>query len=132
MNTNDKMARRVVIDPLLALLKSRRVLVALIALLVGMLMQIVPALAPLESELMILLVSLALALIGGYSLEDAVIAARQTPNDQALRDEVDALLDAILDIAMLNLDMQGDVDDMRSTVNVKRRVPDNPSDTLTG
>ncbi|MEL6307348.1 MAG: hypothetical protein AAFV98_00665 [Chloroflexota bacterium] len=132
MNTNDKMARRVVIDPLLALLKSRRVLIALIALLVGMLMQIVPALAPLESELMILLVSLALALIGGYSLEDAVIAARQTPNDQALRDEVDALLDAILDIAMLNLDAQSDVDDVHSAVNIKRRVPDNPSDTLIG
>lgn len=106
MTPNDKMARRIIIDPLLALLKSRRVLIALITLMVGLLMHLLPALAPLENELLILLVSLALALIGGYSLEDAMIAARQTPTDQALRDEIDALLDAILDVGLVNLDTQ--------------------------
>ena len=77
----DKSARRPLIDPLLLLLKSRRVLVALSTLLLG-------------------LITLALAVIGGYSLEDAARAGRttQSPPPDELRDLIkDVLMDVVND-----------------------------------
>jgi hypothetical protein len=98
----DKSARRPLIDPLLLVLKSRRVLVALCVLIVGLLTLAVPDLRPVHSELMTLLITLALAVIGGYSLEDAARAGRETPShtpDQ-LRDLIkDVLLDVVKDTA---------------------------------
>ncbi len=57
----NKTKRRVLIDPLLMVLKSRRVIIALVSLLVGMLVLAVPQLEALHSELLVLVVSLALA-----------------------------------------------------------------------
>jgi len=94
----DKTARRPLIDPLLLLLKSRRVLIALCALLVGLLTLALPDLKPVHNELLTLLITLALAVIGGYSLEDAARAGRDTQNpapDQ-LRDLIkDVLMDVV-------------------------------------
>lgn len=73
----DKLARRPLLDPLLLALKSRRVLVALAALLVGLLTLAVPDLAAVRGELLTLITALALAVIGGYSLEDAARAGRE-------------------------------------------------------
>ena len=96
----DKSARRPLIDPLLLVLKSRRVLVALCVLVVGLLTLAIPDLRTVHSELMTLLITLALAVIGGYSLEDAARAGRETQShtpDQ-LRDLIkDVLLDVVND-----------------------------------
>ncbi|MGB7340375.1 MAG: hypothetical protein WBC91_15870 [Phototrophicaceae bacterium] len=102
----DKTQRRSVIDPVLLLLKSRRVLIALVSLGVSLIVMLVPQLAAFHSELLILVMTLALALIGGLSLEDAVIAARQTTNDADLRALIDATVDAIMD-TILQVDETG-------------------------
>lgn len=84
----DKSLRRPVIDPLLLALKSRRVLIALSAVLVSLLTLAIPALQAVHGELLTLVISLALALIGGFSLEDAATAARTrsaAPDDETLR-----------------------------------------------
>ena len=94
----DKAARRPLIDPLLLLLKSRRVLVALSTLLIGLITLAIPDLRPVHTELLTLLITLALAVIGGYSLEDAARAGRETktPAPTELRDLIkDLLLDVV-------------------------------------
>jgi len=93
----NKNNRRVFIDPLLMVLKSRRVLIALASLIVGIIVMTVPELEALHSELLILVISLALSLIGGLSLEDAVIAAKQKPVEPDVREEVREAIDAIID-----------------------------------
>lgn len=96
----DKSTRRPLIDPLLLLLKSRRVIVALCALLVGLLTLALPELRPIHTELLALLITLALAVIGGYSLEDAARAGRspQSPAPDDLRDLIkDVLMDVVKD-----------------------------------
>jgi len=75
----DKTQRRPIIDPLLLMLKSRRVMVALISILVGLLVNAVPELESVQNELTVLIATLALALIGGYSVEDAAHAAKTEP-----------------------------------------------------
>ncbi len=90
--------RRPIIDPLLLALKSRRVLVALCAMIVGLLVTAAPDLEPVRGEILTLLITLALALIGGYSVEDAARAGRERsslpPAD--LRDQIrDVLLEIV-------------------------------------
>ena len=75
---DDKLTRTPIIDPLLLALKSRRVLVAILTLIGGVLTLAVPELAAVRDELLTLLLALGLAVIGGYSLEDAARAARDT------------------------------------------------------
>jgi hypothetical protein len=88
---------RPLIDPLLLALKSRRVLVALCVLVVGLLTLAIPDLRPVHSELMTLLITLALAVIGGYSLEDAARAGRETKS--AAPDELrDLIKEVLLDV----------------------------------
>lgn len=110
----NKTKRRVLIDPLLMVLKSRRVIIALVSLLVGMLVLAVPQLEALHSELLVLVVSLALALIGGMSVEDAVIAAKQSTSDASIRQQIDEAVDAIIDEMLSevekNLWRSGDVE----------------------
>ncbi|GAB4316173.1 MAG: hypothetical protein Kow00117_07930 [Phototrophicales bacterium] len=95
-----KRERRPLIDPLLMLLKSRRVLISLVTLLVGVVVMLLPDLAPLTDEILVLLLTLALALIGGYTLEDAVQIARQQPLPP---DELESLIRLIIE-AVLNHD----------------------------
>jgi type III secretory pathway component EscS len=93
-----KAQRRPLIDPLLLILKSRRVIVALAALLVGVLVSYVPALANVQGELMMLVIALALAIIGGYSIEDAaLIALERKPTDNTLREVVKAVIEEMAD-----------------------------------
>jgi hypothetical protein len=95
----DKSLRRPVIDPVLLALKSRRVIVALAALAVGLLTLAVPELVPVRNELLTLVITLALALIGGYTWEDAAHAGRDRaalpPDD--LRDLVKTVVGELLD-----------------------------------
>jgi len=95
-----KRERRPLIDPLLMLLKSRRVLISLVTLLFGVAVMLLPDLAPLTDEILVLLLTLALALIGGYTLEDAVQIARQQPLPP---DELESLIRLIIE-AILNHD----------------------------
>lgn len=92
--------RRAIVDPLLLALKSRRVIVALCALLVGVLVLAVPELDAVRGELLVLLITLALAVIGGYSVEDAAHAAREhtsTVSDADLRDLLYEVLDELIE-----------------------------------
>jgi len=93
----NKLERIPIIDPLLLALKSRRVLVALSALLVGLLLLAVPELEAIRGELLTLVISLALAVIGGYSVEDAARAARQSDISPELRDQIKTAVVAIID-----------------------------------
>ncbi len=97
--SENKSLRRPVIDPLLLALKSRRVVVALCALLVGLLTLAVPELVVVRGELLTLVISLALAVIAGYTVEDAAKVARdsaaQPPQDvrELIREVLNGLVD---------------------------------------
>ena len=97
--SENKIERRPVIDPVLMALKSRRVIVALAALIVGLLTLAVPELETVRAELLTLVVTLALAVIGGYTVEDAAHAARDRASapDQELRDTIKEVLDGMVD-----------------------------------
>jgi uncharacterized membrane-anchored protein len=98
---DNKSLRRPIIDPLLLALKSRRVIVALAALIVGLLTLAIPELRALHHELVTLITALALAVIGGFSLEDAARAARERADlpaadvRQLVKDVLDTLLNEI-------------------------------------
>jgi hypothetical protein len=98
---DNKLTRRPVVDPLLLALRSRRVMIALSALIVGLLVIAFPALAAVRGEILTLLITLALAVIGGYSVEDAARAARERPEPDTvdlarlIREAVDAALDEL-------------------------------------
>ena len=98
---DDKTKRTPVLGPLLLVLKSRRVIIALSALAVGLLLMAVPELEAVRAELLTLVIALALAVIGGYSVEDAAISARKTlrrgqpepdADDERLREAVRQVL----------------------------------------
>lgn len=97
--SENKIERRPVIDPVLLALKSRRVIVALAALIVGLLTLALPELQPVRSELLTLVITLALAVIGGYTVEDAAHAARDraAAPPQDLRDTIKEVLVGMVD-----------------------------------
>lgn len=100
---NDKTQRTPVVEPLLLMLKSRRVMTALATVIVGALSLAWPALDPVQTELLVLLLTLALAVIGGYSAEDAASAAREDAStapddlDERIKQAVAAVLDEMTD-----------------------------------
>ena len=104
----DKAARRPLIDPLLLALKSRRVIIALCALVVGLLVMAVPSLESVRGEVLTLLITLSLALIGGYSLEDAAAAGRERARSAQ---EADELRDLLKDLTGAYIDSVGQEDE---------------------
>jgi len=97
---HEKSQRRPVIDPLLLALKSRRVLVAIITLIVGAVTMAIPELSAVREELLTLLISMGLAVIGGYTMEDAAREARgRNPDldDAELKRIVREVFDGLLD-----------------------------------
>lgn len=115
---HDKANRRPVIDPLLLALKSRRVLIALAALMVNLLLMAVPELEPVRGEILSLVTVFALALIGGYTIEDAAAAFRgRDPLPTSTRDQLLALIERLL-IAL---------DDANETTDISRTPPELPS-----
>ena len=94
---NNKFDRVPILDPLLLLLKSRRVLIALVSLLVSLLVLVFPGLAPMQAEILTLILALAMMLIGGYSLEDAAMASRNIPSPDEWRDELREAINIVLD-----------------------------------
>ena len=68
----------------MALLKSRKVIVSLCALLLNLLVTAVPDLAPYRAELMTVITGLALGLIGGIAYEDAARAGHDAGSQPPL------------------------------------------------
>jgi len=95
----NKSLRRPVIDPLLIVLKSRRVIVAISAFLVSLLVMAVPELEPLLDEILTMVITLALAIIGGYTIEDAARAGRERANlpPDELRELIKDVLNGMVD-----------------------------------
>jgi uncharacterized membrane protein YqgA involved in biofilm formation len=100
MNTDNKPT--VILGPLIALLRSRKVMVALAALLAAVIVALVPALASVETEIILVITVVAGAIIGGTAAEDvaktradAVVKAAQ-PGDVLIKDTVTAILDELL------------------------------------
>jgi len=109
--------RRPILDPLLLALKSRRVLIALVTLMVGVIALAVPELTAVRGELLTLLITLALALIGGYSLEDAARAARDgasTPTNANLQELVKRVLNEWIDEAAEHRKLPEEARDVRA------------------
>lgn len=84
-------------NPLLLAMKSRRVLVALSALLLGLVTLALPELAIVRAEMLVLIITLALALIGGYTIEDAARIAREAQTPTVPREQLRELIEAVLD-----------------------------------
>ncbi|GAB1422531.1 hypothetical protein MASR2M15_27650 [Anaerolineales bacterium] len=74
------------LSPLQKILKSKRVMVALSSLILALLLSLFPELASIQEELKLLILTLALALIGGYSLHDAVQSSRKDPEQDQPQD----------------------------------------------
>jgi hypothetical protein len=85
------------------ILTSPRVVIALAAFSVGVLIMAVPQLVSVQAELLTLTITLALALITGETITEAAAIARQQqlPADidisDLMRDVIDAVLDAVED-----------------------------------
>ena len=97
---NHKHQRNAITEPLILLLRSRRFITALAALIIGALVLLFPDLQSVRSEMLTLLIAMALALIAGYSIEDAATAAnnRDPDLDTAALDKLtQEVIKAILD-----------------------------------
>ena len=120
----EKHNRRPIIDPVLLILKSRRVLIALASLVVALLIMTVPQLEAMSKELLVVLITLALALIAGYSVEDAVSIARQTSLPVNLHEQIREVLNALLDEATVLSEQER----WRESGEVKSTRPDGSPD----
>jgi hypothetical protein len=72
-----KSKRPQVKNRLLKVLKSRQMIIALATLGVGLLVLAVPDLKPIREELLTLIITLALAAIGSYTVQETVSSERQ-------------------------------------------------------
>lgn len=120
----EKSIRRPIIDPLLLILKSRRVVIALASLAVIVLIINVPQLEAMSKELLVVVITLALALIAGYSVEDALTIARQAPMPDNLREQIREVLDAVIDEAIL----ENEQELWRTSSEVKSTKPNGSPD----
>jgi hypothetical protein len=68
--------RTPILDPILLALRSRRVIIAAVSLVVALVVAFVPELAQVQDALIIVIGTIAVALIGGISWEDAATAGR--------------------------------------------------------
>ena len=102
----EKHNRRPIIDPLLLILKSRRVLIALTSLVVAVLIVNVPQLEAISKELLVVLITLALAIIAGYSVEDAAAIARQTSLPVNIHEQIREVLDSLLDEVIVQAEQE--------------------------
>jgi len=91
------------LERLVQALTSRRVVVAGAALIVGILTLYIPELESVRDELLILIVTLSLMLIGGFSLDEAARIGRERAeqSDEELREKVKQLLEEIIDELMI-------------------------------
>ena len=93
-----KSQRSPVTHRLLKALKSRQMIIAMSTLVVGLLVLAVPDLKPIREELLTLIVTLALAVIGSYAFQETSSSDRQLqmPPDE-LRELVEDVLSEMVD-----------------------------------
>ncbi len=80
-------------------LRSRRVLASLAVLLVGLLTLLIPELQAVHDQLVVLIVTLALMLIGGVSIDEAARIAKERngEEDERLREVIKELLSELFE-----------------------------------
>ena len=127
-----------VIGPIMAILRSRKFIVALASLLVSLLVLAIPDLTEVRGELLTLLVAFGLALIGGITIEDAAAKGREAaaapavPPAEAILDLVKAALEAYFDRAELEVVELSpeEVDTIAESVRVKLAAAPKPDGAL--
>lgn len=88
-----------ILGPLLALLRSRKVLVAISAVVTSIVLSAIPELLPIRDELLTLITTAALVLVGSIAVEDAAKAGRDRAAEpvKPIREEVRELVNEFLD-----------------------------------
>lgn len=88
-----------ILGPLAALLRSRKVLIVVAAIITSILVSAVPELLPVRNEILTLVMTGALALVGGITVEDAAKAGRDRAAEpvKTLREEIRELVNELLD-----------------------------------
>jgi hypothetical protein len=100
--THSKSSLQTAKENLVSVLQSRRVLTALAAMLVGVITLLVPQLQAVQDELLILIVTVSLALIGGFSMDEAARIGKERANqdDEQLRELIKELLTELFEEMM--------------------------------
>jgi len=131
-----------VVGPIMAILRSRKFIVAAASLLISLLVLAVPDLAEVRGELLTLLVAFGLALIGGITIEDAAAKGREAaaapavPPAEAILDLVKAALESMFDRAELEIVDQSielspeEVDTIAESVRAKLAAAPKPDGAL--
>jgi hypothetical protein len=127
-----------VLGPILAMLRSRKFIIALAVLLISLLTMAIPSLEEVRGELLTLLITLGLALIGGITIEDAAAKGREAaaapavPPAEAILDLVKAALEAYFDRAELEVVELSpeEVDTIAESVRVKLAAAPKPDGAL--
>jgi hypothetical protein len=128
-----------VLGPILAMLRSRKFIIALASFLISLLTMAVPELAEVRESLLTVTIVLGLALIGGITLEDAAKAGKQEgpaapalPPADALLELVKAALEAYFDRAELEVVELSpeEVDTIAESVRVKLAATPKPDGAL--
>lgn len=83
------------VSGLQGLLTSRRFIVAIVCLILGIATQLVPELRSVREELLTLIIALGLTLIGGYTLTDAVSIGRERAGRPASEDDLRRLIEEV-------------------------------------
>lgn len=93
----------VILGPLVALLRSRKVMVSLAALIVTVIVALVPELAPVKAEMIVMIFAVTAAIVGGVAAEDvAKVRADATvkageATDVQIRETVTAIMNELLE-----------------------------------
>jgi len=131
-----------VLGPILAMLRSRKFIIALAVLLISLLTMAIPSLEEVRGELLTLLITLGLALIGGITIEDAAAKGREAaaapavPPAEAILDLVKAALESMFARAELQIVDQSielspeEVDTIAESVRAKLAAAPKPDGAL--
>ena len=100
--THSKSSWPTVKERLVGVFLSRRVITALAAVLVGVITLLVPQVQPIRDELLILIVTVSLALIGGFSLDEAARIGKERAgqDEEQLRELIKELLTELFEEMM--------------------------------
>jgi hypothetical protein len=83
-------------NPLLNLVRSRKVIIAVATLFISLAVMRLPELASIQEPLLQLIVTLALALIGGITIEDAAKHAKSVAAPETAKKDLEDVVRAII------------------------------------
>ena len=119
-----------VLGPIMAILRSRKFIIALASLLISLVVMAIPDLAEVQDTMLTLLVTFGLALIGGITIEDAAKAGREKGAEppvsvpDALMDVVKAALDAYFNDAEVEVELTpAELETIAESVRAKMAAP---------